>query len=166
MFFHGESVADQFDLQLFALAGVGGDHGVNDGGVVFENGARGVDVVEDGIAGHFLRADGDDEKRNVAQGGGALAGIAGGVVAAVGDHDDGVHGLFGGFLGGAVEGGGQIGGTGGRVVAGAQDLAPIVARQGQNIGRKGVALDAGMIGHVLEPGVFRVVQPAGHLVIA
>ena len=87
-------------------------------------------------------------------------------MAAVGDHDDGVHGLFGGFLGGAVEGGGQIGGTGGGVVVGAQDLAPIVARQGQNLGGKGITLDVGMIGDVLEPGVLRGVQPAGHLVIS
>ena len=64
----------QLDLQLFALAGVGGDHGVNDGGVVFENGARGVDVVEDDIAGHVLRANGDDVKGNVVEGGGALDG--------------------------------------------------------------------------------------------
>ena len=131
MFFHEEAVAGQLDLQLFALAGVGGDHGVNDGGVVFENGARGVDMVEDDIAGHFDGANGNDVKRHIAQGGGAFAGVARGVVAAVGDQDDGVHGLLGGVLGDAVKGGGQIGGTGGRVVVGAQDLAPIVAGQGQ-----------------------------------
>jgi len=71
----------------------------------FENGARGLEMVEDGVTGHDLRADGDNVKGNVVQCGGALERVGGGVVAAVRYHDDGVHGLFGGLLGGAVEGG-------------------------------------------------------------
>ena len=87
-------------------------------------------------------------------------------MAAVGDHYHGVHGLLGGFLGGEIEGGAEVGGIGGGIVVGAENIAPVVAGQGEDVGSESVAFNVGAIGHVLEPGILGGVEPAGHLVVS